>query len=391
MSGGVMTLSAPGDVWIKSGRHAQIWSGGDAIVRANGAVDLSTTEKSVRIKSEKDVLVLAGNGKEGGGVLIESRSTTTQYDFERVGDDINFGGIVLRAPESNVVSLAHQIYLRTGGGDSTIRPGNITIDAGRGEADLVTKSDQLFHYIGQNGQIAHFFRANADDETQKANYFSKDFTLLAGPLSVDAEFLANGTIVARGNVIASDGAFAADQGSPFVAPCDGECKQKCDEAIEKCRQYADEILPDLADNIDETYLEGLWYDDKQPGNGRVMDIMEFSFRNDDQYKVADFLLFEDRWQQLARLTDKIPERWTEKAVRSKVAGETFPFPGIKWLTEEEAFATQDFSIVEQAGDGLRDKSRNSGSGSLADEYAQPKFKVSQPRVINGEYPIVGVE
>jgi hypothetical protein len=389
MSAGVLTLSAPGDVWIKSGRHSQIWSGGDAIVRSNGNVDISTTEKSVRIKSEKDVLVLAGNTGGPGGVLIESRSKLQQYDFEKAGDEIQFGGVVLRAPDSNVVSLAHQIYLRTGGGGSSIRPGNITIDAGKGEADLVTKSDQLFHYIGQNGQICHFFRSSADDDTQKANYFSKDFTLLAGPLAVDQEVLANGTIIAKGNVIAAQGAMVAEQGYPFVAPCINECKSKCEEALEKCRQYAEEIIPDIGDNIDETYLEGLWYGDKQPGNNRVMDIMQFSFRTDEQYKIPDFLLYEDRWQQMARLADRIPERWTEKPVKSEVAGETYPFPGKKWLQDEDAYATQDFNLVENQGDGLLDK-RRGDEGALAGEYADPSFKSAEKKKINGEYPIVGV-
>jgi hypothetical protein len=178
MSAGVLTMSAPGDVWIKSGRHSQIWSGGDAIVRSVGNIDLSTTKKSVRIKSEKDVMILAGNKSGDGGVLIESRAKTQDYDFEKAGDDVRFGGVVLRAPDSNVVGIGHQIYMRTGGGGSSIQPGNITIDAGKGEKDLVTKSNKVYHYVGQSGQIFHFFRASADDATQKANYFSKDFTLL---------------------------------------------------------------------------------------------------------------------------------------------------------------------------------------------------------------------
>lgn len=393
MSGGILTLSAPGDVWIKSGRHSQIWSGGDAIVRSNGTVDISTTEKSIRIKSEKDVLVLAGNKGGPGGVLIESRSELQEYDFEEVGDDIRFGGVVLRAPDSNVVNLAHQIYLRTGGGGSTIAPGNITIDAGKGEADLVTKSDQLFNYIGQNGQVVHFFRASADDDTQKANYFSKDFTLLCGPLGCNKDLIVDGNVLARGNLLASEGHVftqEAANGFIFVGPCDGKCQGQVDEGVNKIRAYIEDVLPNLGDQVDETYLEGLWYEDKQPGNARVIDIMEFSFRNDEQYRVPDFMLYEDRWQQLARLTGKIPERWTEKSVETKVAGETFPFPGKKWLTEEPAFSEQDFEIVEILGDGLRDKRRNSGSGDLASEYRQPEFKEPEPQIINGKYPIVGV-
>jgi hypothetical protein len=390
MSAGCLTLSAPGDVWVKSGRHAQTWAGGDVIQRANGSVDISTTEKSVRIKAEKDVLILAGNSESTGGVLIESRAKADDYDFEQTGDDIAFGGVVLRAATGNVVSLAHQIYMRSGGGDSDIRPGNITIDAGRGEADLVTKSNQLFHYVGESGDICHFFRDSADSNTKKANYFSRDFTMLAGPLSVDAAGFFQGSLIANGSVVAAQGGVAASQGSPYIGPVNGNFQSQVNNALEKLRQYADEILPNRADAVDATYLDGLWYDDNKPGNARVMNIMEFSFRTDAQYKVPDFMLFEDRWQQMARLSGKIPERWTEKSVESKVAGPTYPFPGKTKLTEEPAFSTQDFSIVENAGDGLRDRRRNSGSGDLASPYSNPEFKSSEPQVINGTYPIVGV-
>lgn len=394
MSAGVLTLSAPGDVWIKSGRHSQIWSGGDAIVRSVGNIDLSTTKKSVRIKSEKDVLVLAGNKGGDGGVLIESRATSQNYDFEKAGDDVRFGGVVLRAPESNVVGIAHQIYMRTGGGGSTIQPGNITLDAGKGEKDIVTKSNKIFHYVGQSGEIFHFFRASADDDTQKANLFSKDFTLLSGPCGVGGDLIADGNVVGRGNLVATRGHVFTEQaytnGTIFVGPCNEECQGKVNEAIEKVEQYVDVVLPDIADMIDSTYLEQLWYGDQKAGNTRVMDIMEFSFRTDAQYRIPDFMLFEDRWQQMARLSGKIPERWTEKGVKSKIAGETYPFPGKSWLVDQPAYATQGFGIVEQSGNNLRDKRRGSGSGDLADPYKNPKFENSEPQVINGNYPIVGV-
>ncbi len=391
MSGGCLTLSAPGDVWVKAGRHAQTWAGSDVIQRANGNVDISTTEKSVRIKAEQNVMILAGNDSSSseGGVLIESRAKTQEYDFEKPGDDVRFGGVVLRAPNSNVVSVAHQIYLRTGGGGSAIKPGNITIDAGRGEGDLVTKSQQLFNYVGEDGQIIHFFRTSADSDTQKANYFSRDTTLLAGPAYIDGALLAGGDFIANGNVIAGKGAMVAQQAAPYVGNCDGDCQNKVSDALEKMRQYADQIIPDLGDAVDETYLEGLWYDNKQPGNARVMDIMEFSFRNDDQYRVPDFLLYEDRWQQMARLAGKIPETWTEKPVKSKVAGETYPFPGKIKIADESVYVTQDFNIVTTAGGNLRDANRLSGSGELAGVYKTPQFKDSEKKTINGTYPIIG--
>ena len=93
---------------------------------------------------------------------------------------------------------------------------------------------------------------------------------------------------------------------------------------------------------------------------------------------------------MARITGKIPDKWTEKPVKSKVAGETYPFPGKKKLTQEPAFSTQDLNIVEQAGGGLRDKRRGQ-DGQLNAEYDEPQYKQPQKQVINGTYPIVGAD
>jgi hypothetical protein len=393
MSGGCLILSAPGDVWMKSGRHTQAWSGGDCIIRAKEGVDISTTDRNIRIKSEQNVMILAGNdsSEREGGVLIESRANNPIYEFEQCGDDVIFGGIVLRAPKSEVVSIGHRIYMRTGGGGSSIPPGNITIDAGKGEAELVTKSNNIFHYMGEGGRMYHFFRASADEDTVKANMFSKSFTLLAGPLGVDKDIISNGAGLFKKSLLVSKGHIlteAASKGAIFVGPCDEECQGKINEAIDKIRDLVDKELPDIGDQIDEEMLEQLWYGDKRPGNTRLMDIMEFTFRTDEQYKIPDFLLYEDRWQQMARLMGDIPERWTEKPVKSKACEETWPFPGKKWLNEEPAYVEQDFNIVEMAGGGLRDKDRGKAPG-LAGEYASPEFKSNDKKIINGYYPIIG--
>jgi hypothetical protein len=394
MSAGCLTLSAPGDVWLKSGRSTQLWSGADCIVRAVDDVDISTTEKNVRIKSEQNLMLLAGNdsSQKEGGVLIESRAKSPVYKFEECGDDVIFGGIVLRAPQSEVVALGEKIYLRTGGGGSKIKPGNITIDAGRGEADIVTKSNNLFNYVGRDGQILHFFRAGADDETKKANAFRSSATLLCGPVMTDRDIIAGGNMILDGSVLCANPnahifTGQAAKGLIFVAPCDGDCADAALPALDTVKNLIEKELPDIADQIDDQMLEQLWYQTGRPGNAETMDIMEFSFRTDEQYKIPDFLLFEDRWQQMARLTDDIPKRWTEKPVTNVSCGPTYPFPGKKWL-ESDGFAMVDFNIITIAGGSIRDKDRGS-QGTLAEEYRNPEFKEIQKQKINGMYPIVG--
>lgn len=388
MSGGCLILSAPGDVWMKSGRHCQMWSGGDGIIRANGSVDVSTTRKNIRIKSEKNVLILAGNneyssGEKDGGVLIESRADQVYYDFENPGDQIKFGGVALRAPKSNVVGLAHQIYLRSGGGDNEFKPGNITIDAGKGEKDIVTKSNRIFNYVGEDGQICNFFSIADAGDPQVAQYFSKDYVLFCGDFAVEKNIIAGGGTLCRDFLIC-DGPIVGDT---VAFPCTGKCSEDIQKAIDKIVEYLKKILPEMANKYHDDYLAKIWYEDKMAGNDKVMDIMEFSWRTDEQYKIPDFMLYEDRWQQMARLAGKIPSRWTETKVKSKIAGETYPFPGKKWLIDKPAYRTQDFNLVDVKGGNLVDKERGA-DGNLNGVYKQPSFAISSPDVINGQYPIV---
>lgn len=390
MSAGCLTLSAPGDVWIKSGRHAQVWAGADAIVRANGGVDVSTTKKSVRIKSEKDVLVLAGNKEsEGGGVLIESRSKLMTYDFEKAGEEVQFGGIVLRTPDSNIVNLAHHIYLRSGGGANDIQAGTITLDSGKGEEDIITKSRGILNYVGEGGYVANFFGIAEAGNPQVAHIFESNYVLLSGVLGVENQIVAGSGLLCRDFVVC-DGPVVGDS---LVQPCDGECEKDINEACDQIQNYINNVLPNFARTFHRQYFETMWYDEKRAGNDTVMDIMQFSFRTDEQYKVPDFMLYEDRWQQMARIAGKIPDKWTEKPVKSKIAGETYPFPGKNKLVKDQAFSTQDLSIVEQAGGGLRDKRRGTPPPvvTLNGEYSEPKFLVPQLQIINGTYPIVGVD
>ena len=363
MSAGCLTLSAPGDVWIKSGRSSQIWSGADCIIRSVDDIDMSTTNKNIRIKSEQNIMMLAGNDeKKPGGILIESRAPSPVYQFEECGDNVVFGGIVLRAPKAEVVGLAERIYMRSGGGDSkTIKPGTITLDAGRGEADIVTKSKNMYQYVGQNGKIYQFFRDGIEGEVKRANSFSRDFTLLCGPIGCNADLIIGGFGLFKKSIVVGSVqerphhifTTAAAEGLQFVAPCDQDCGDRIEPALAQIEQLITEELPDAGDQIEEQYLKTLFYADGRPGNGRIMDIMEFSFRTDEQYKIPDFLLFEDRWQQMARLYGEPSKTWTEKKVKNVSCGETWPFPGKQFLEDPNGMAMVDgYSIVTSDGTGL---------------------------------------
>jgi len=391
MSGGCVFISAPGDVWLKGGRDVQAWAGNDIIQKAYKSVDISSTKKNVRIKAEANVMVLAGNDSSDkeGGILLESRMKTLDYDFEQSGDNVKFAGIVMRAPNANVVSLAHQIYLRTGGGGSSIKPGNITIDAGKGEKEIVTKSNNFYEYLKQGGRHYQFFGGQDVGGTTKSNMFSENFTLLTGPLGIDKDLILNGSVLCKGSVLASKGHIltsAAAKGAIFVGPCDGDCQGQVNKGIDQIRDLIDKELPQVGTQIDQQLVKTLWYAEKKAGNDRVMDIAEFSFRTDADYNIPDFVLYEDRWQQMARLGDSSPEKWAEKPVKVKTGPASFPFPGKKWTQDEQTYVEQDLSIVQNNG-GYIDQSRGTAP-NLSGEYQNPEFKENNKKTLDGTYPII---
>lgn len=374
MCAGSITISAPGDVWLKPGKNAQVWAGRDIIQRANGAVDISTTDKSIRIKAEKDVMILAGNDEnKPGGVLIESRSSVEYVDFEPqgglpVGDTAKFGGILLRAPNSNIATQTQNLYLRAGvDGEG----GSIVLDAGKGEEDIITVSNKIRHYVGENGEITHFFSRAEVDSPQAGNIFTGRENFFTGNTFVAGNIYASGGLMAPDFLYSKGPVTGKDF---FVAPCREDCDKKLTEAAYKIDDYAKDTLPGFARGDYAAKIEAPWYDEKRAGNDRVVEISGFSFRADADYRVEkDFELFEDRWQQYARMGGENTGTWQEKPVKDGAGQETWPFPG-KAMFEANVFMQQDFTILETVSGGFRDKDRGSGGGALDEAYMYPKFK-----------------
>jgi len=398
MCAGSITISAPGDVWLKPGKNAQIWAGRDFITRAHGSVDISTSEKNIRIKAEQNVMILAGNESSSreGGVLIESRAKSPTYNFDNPGDGVIFGGVVLRARDSEVIGLGKNIYMRTTGGyeGTGAQAGVITLDASRGSGDLVTKSRNIYSYVGLDGSIFHIFRKEADDSAVGANLFKKGQTFLNGPLYINGPVVADGGdegygVICRGGIYTNGGAVASRKGG-VLAPCPpgSLCAQSIDNAIEQIETFIESDLPSKLNELDTETWAALWYDASRPGNASTIKKLEFSFRTDTDYRVPDFELFEDRWQQMARLAAQKLDTWTEKPVLTSAGVETWPFPGKAKLVDEQAFVMHDFSIVEKndAG-GLRDKDRRAGN-DLAEAYKKPAFSDAKRETIASKYMII---
>lgn len=378
MGGGSIWESAAGDLWRQSGRSIIDWAGFDHITRAKNSVDITTTNKDVRIKAEHNLMVLAGNDRQGG-MLFECRAAGPVYDFEKFGEEARYGGIIFRAPDSEVITWSMNVYLRTGGGD--VKPGIIVLDANKGGMDVnvVSRtfnnfvSDGVFHFFGAGGQVG------------QANGFQPSFTAISTPTFIGGVELVAGHMINRGWTFSPSGHIATElspQFSNFVVPLTGEGLRKAYEAVAEGEKIAHQTYPKLGQLIYAQELETFFYNEKRPGNDEVIEKGQFSYRILDQYKSEDFKLYESRWQQMLRLSGSGGSPWIEKPVTTH-GQRLFPYPG-KEKYEEPVFVTQDLSLFDVAAG----HAKNRGSdGEPSELYADPLY-AEPTKVKLDQYPVI---
>lgn len=174
MTGGNIVISARNDVILQPGRNMTVMSPHDTIIKAGNAVDISASLSDVRVKAQGNLMMTAVDK----GVLIESQSENGAPDWNKMGEDIDSRGVLIRASKSSLVAMSHDVYIRSGvpqsfNNDGTSadelsqRSGALHIDAGGGLGDLYlhggnivqragTKSEMIVGSTGFNEETASF-------------------------------------------------------------------------------------------------------------------------------------------------------------------------------------------------------------------------------------------
>lgn len=341
LTGGSVELTAPGDIWLRSGRNAVVWGGRDAILRGNNCVDISASNKDVRIKAEKHLWALAGNGGGNGLLLLESRATTNEYDFGQgtdgaapdkvvLGDQVAAGGVAIRAANNNIVTWSNNLYLRTGGGSTG--SGDIFLDANKGARNILASAQTLVCYMPAGG--ARYDAWLTPRSVSAANAFLEGFTYIdsqtaiMGQLSVDGQLNTNDWIYINGGHIATT---ASDDNKGLV-----DSIKPFDDLFKSLTDTGKKLFTSLFSSWTSSFKQQ-WYQDKQAGDDKVITNMQFSFRTGPQYGTftagvgtnpgtSSFRLYEDRWQQMARKAGTGGTAWNEPAVVSQGTS-TMPYPG----------------------------------------------------------------
>ena len=365
MAGGSIFFDAPGDIWIKAGRRIILWGGDDIEVRAKGSIDMTSTEESIRIKAEEKLSMLGGNNGIDG-VLIESKGSTTQYDFEKGGNEDAFGGIMLKSRDGIIGALGATIYLRSGTGTGGE---GIFLDAKNGEQSIYTFCHGIENYV------EYAFNINYSNlktgVVEASDSFIKDIKRINGNAQLTKTLMMGDTLMVGGSII-TVGSLAEGQKA---------MKPDIDKAIDSIEGELPQAATDQYDLIVTQNLAS----EKHIANEEILETSGFTFRNSEEYDLQeDFAVYEARWQNIAGHSGNGTTAWEEKPVVNGKYEESYTFPGKDSYTETPCYITQEWTLTDYYT-GLY-KDRWSGNEAASD-YKDPKFGEQQKKALN-EYPVL---
>lgn len=355
MCQGEIHITAPAGVFLKSGKTVAILGGDDVIVKARNSLDLTATNKDIRIKAQHNLEMLAGVDTTGG-VLIESKSYGSDIVLE-AGEDMQHPGITLKSPESQVVIIGSELYQRT-------TSGSITLDADKGGGEIITYASKISNFV--SGGESWLFELTESDEGISVGgataVLSASQLSIAGGLFVKGDSMLGGSVTV-GQTIAAGSSVS---GLKFNNT-DGSAGQ---EAIAQNRE-AQAGAKKAGQSDYDTLLDEASYQEGKRGADDIMSQLGFCFRTDEQYGSVGFFMFEDRWQQLARLTEQHLPEWVEPPV-AFMEKDYYPFPG-KLAYTGTAYKQQDTTITDVTTGTPLD--RRDVDGKLTDPYVKAKHGI----------------
>jgi len=415
LSGGHVTIDCPGDIRFLAGKNV-VNMGYDVITRANNSVDISANKRDVRLKAQRNMQFLAGNSKErgGGGMLFETKSRGDQQDYQdKFGEAVKSSGIVFLAKDSEIGLLSKDILLRTGAGKGTAG-GNITIDANKGNKDLVLFGRNANIYT--SGAMTVWQQPkNEEGKATAVHRFSKDRSMISGNLVVEKGIaVANGSANIAGNVncrainasrnatiggqlgvvksIRAKGSLVAKSiantgKSMFVGPNAPEpMVDTPEDPASKVRDAESQRTREVqrGERQFRQDLIDLWYADKKLGNDNTLEYVGFSYRDptgkNDQYKTDDFSIVEPRWQQMVRFgMGSGGKSWTENAVTIQ-GRPTYPWPGTQgWKEGSSLLQILELKLFDTSAGRAKDR------GSI---YEEPELASFNPVKLDGNFKTI---
>lgn len=290
-------ISCPNHLLVRTGKTAQVWAGGDFILKGHKDVDISSAVGNVRVKAEKNMMVLGGNSGTAGGVLIENRASgSPTFDGDPSGH--NVGGLILKCSRGTFGLLAQSLNLRSSDGDITLNANdgknNLNLFANESNSYLKSRSREMICNkmeltpakdisIVEHGKDGLTYAGTAGSTCR----FSAAGTNFTHPTGSTQSIMVHGNITMRGSATASGGFGKGSVGiSQFTAL---ESQMKALNASDS--QY-------MVDAIQ------VWLKDTTSVAAQSSKI-GFSFRLSAELGYGALNVYEAPWQQRFRQTLKV--------------------------------------------------------------------------------------
>jgi hypothetical protein len=386
MTGGQIRLEAGGDVMLMSGSRV-VTLARESITRTKGSIDISSSDKDVRIKAENNLHML------GGGILIESSLPgISQLYRDKIGEEVNAGGISLLAKGSSVNLLSNDIYMRAGLDENGTSGafGSVIVDVNHGKGAYANYAN--YHSFFNSNGLGIWHSPKGEDDAKeaidKAHFFSPFVSAISGPTINQGGFVAIGDdayIGAESDIFSEGGCYVLGR----MACLDGWMgigDSSQGTFAEQLARFFDAFsgIEDILIEWGKTVFDfsfKTWWEWPRPGNKELLENeIGFSFRDTSDTKAAaygytkdKFFMLETRYQQLDRagLSSGGGQAWTESPVEYQ-GKELYPWPGkINWEDNDTFLKYKNgddtFKLFDTGGFA---KSRE---GDAQSDYEKPKF------------------
>lgn len=400
VSGGNIEITCPGDVILRSGHSTQVWSGKDVVVKSNKDIDLSSANSDVRVKAERNMMLLGGNSGSGG-MLLENRAQGS-VDFSDP-ESINIGGLVLKCSRGTLGLLGDELHLK-----SMTR--NLILDAKDGDNDIIMFGNELNKYLRSGstemiGSRDPIESTPARDISIMRHDNSGILATLNGPVKLGTPSLtlvnhrsSNGisSFRMKGNISIEGSGFATGDFSKTDTPTVSDYIVDRQEHLnEQNTERTAYLIPDV-----NQYLRNAGV----LGNPAVYGNMGVQFRSTLNLHINGMKMYEAPWQKRFRYaigalsTDDYPAgSFDEQEVYPRINPDTLkeegiptmPFPGYEaWNgdSDEAVFVRYDDVFYNSDATGGSPQPRGE---NVAETYDLGKIKTAEEGKFKDRYPVNG--
>lgn len=313
MSGGVVELSGTG-VYVNAAKTVSVLAGQVAL-RAQQDIEVVSSLASVRIKAERNVMVMGGHSGIGG-VLIESRSVGYDSQWPAEVGEASIAGVMIKSTQSAVGIYGGEVLLQTGPTDAGSLNGRIIIDSPQNS--IILRSVTQHSY--SQGYYDHF--GDHPDRVARTNYRAPGLTLISGSLSVSEQIVGGGSMQIRDNYTTEKGHYASTlsqdyQGLVGIEKQPGliaKTLKRSETDLQEAKKAGQEALDNYRDTLRA---------ENRPGNPETIRAATFGFPSSEAYGASNVTLVQPYWQQL------LPSgtSWREPIVKYRGNDSTRPWPG----------------------------------------------------------------